>query len=214
MRVGMELALGAREGVKCHSEVWRAMAPKREIPLPHLKILEQSTDHPMSCAVPGCPFPGECRAPLSPQKLYEYQWFCRAHARAFNEAWNFFAGKSPGEIESHIRKDTIGDRPTRTYSLPPGMERIWRKRILRDFSFGRDQGEGDAFLSRSALPKDVRDALAVFGYGAFPGQDKLRARYRALAKEHHPDRHGGSPESEEKIKKINNAWRVLKDFPG
>ncbi|HAU29774.1 MAG TPA: molecular chaperone DnaJ [Rhodospirillaceae bacterium] len=190
------------------------MGHKKEIPLPHLEVLEKNQEKPMPCAVPGCLKLAECRAPLSPERIYEYQWFCREHARAFNEAWNYFSGKSPGEIEEHIRKDTIGDRPTRTYNLPPGMERIWRNKILRDFSLGGQEGEAPVFGKQAALPKEVRDALVVFGYTAFPGKEALRIRFRALVKEHHPDRHGGSPQSEENIKKINHAWQILKNFMG
>ena len=187
------------------------MVRKSTITLPPLEVLERGRKKHRPCAVEGCPMPGEFRAPISPEKLYEYQWFCLEHARAFNEKWNYFAGKSPGEIEAYLRGDAIGHRPTRNYSLPSGMESIWRRRILREFAFG--EGE-EAFSGMPRLPKDVREALAVFGYTGFPGKDKLRSRYRALVKEHHPDRHGGSRDAEEKIKKINLSWQVLKDFSG
>ena len=38
----------------------------------------------------------------------------------------------------------------------------------------------------------------------------VKARYKALVKEHHPDRHGGSRSSEEKLKAINLAYSTLK----
>jgi len=41
-------------------------------------------------------------------------------------------------------------------------------------------------------------------------QDDLRRCYRNLVKKYHPDANGGSPEAEEKIKRINEAYEVLK----
>lgn len=190
------------------------MGQKREIPLPHLDILDREADAVRPCSVPGCRNPAECKAPLSPDRLYEYQWFCREHARLFNEAWNFFDGKTAAEIEAHIRSDTIGQRPTRSYALPPGLERVWRSKILHEFAQDGDAGAGDSpFGPRpERMPKDVRDALAVFGYTEFPERDVLRRRYHELVKLHHPDHHAGSPHAEDAIKRINQAWHILKTY--
>lgn len=38
---------------------------------------------------------------------------------------------------------------------------------------------------------------------------EIKAAYRSLAKLHHPDKHGGSPEKERLFKKINEAYAVL-----
>src|SRR3954469_15701762 len=39
----------------------------------------------------------------------------------------------------------------------------------------------------------------------------IKAAYRSLAKEHHPDRKNGCKESEARFKAINEAYDVLKD---
>jgi curved DNA-binding protein CbpA len=39
---------------------------------------------------------------------------------------------------------------------------------------------------------------------------RLKARYKALVKLHHPDAHGGDKASEEKLKIINQAYATLK----
>ena len=39
----------------------------------------------------------------------------------------------------------------------------------------------------------------------------IHAAYRSLARKHHPDRTGGSPESEATMKDINAAYEVLSD---
>jgi len=39
---------------------------------------------------------------------------------------------------------------------------------------------------------------------------RLKARYKMLVKEHHPDAHGGDKAAEEKLKIINQAYATLK----
>ena len=45
--------------------------------------------------------------------------------------------------------------------------------------------------------------------GADP--ETIKAAYRKLAKEHHPDRHNGCSEREAQFKAINEAYDCLKD---
>jgi len=42
-------------------------------------------------------------------------------------------------------------------------------------------------------------------------QQDIKKTYRKLAMQHHPDRNGGNPESEEHLKEINEAYRILGD---
>ena len=62
--------------------------------------------------MPGCPLEGEYRAPKSRSQLRDYFWFCLDHVRAYNAAWDFYKGMSPGQIEAHLRDDTAWQRPT------------------------------------------------------------------------------------------------------
>jgi hypothetical protein len=61
---------------------------------------------PRPCDQPGCPEPGEYRAPADRRRLNDYKWFCLAHVRAYNAAWDFYKGLGPAEIEHEIRSDT------------------------------------------------------------------------------------------------------------
>jgi len=49
--------------------------------------------------------------------------------------------------------------------------------------------------------------------GVVRGADEatIKAAYRRLAKEHHPDRHNGCTDKEAQFKAINEAYDVLKD---
>ncbi len=41
-------------------------------------------------------------------------------------------------------------------------------------------------------------------------KERVKARYKALVKRHHPDANGGDKTSEERLKKINEAYSTLK----
>ena len=41
--------------------------------------------------------------------------------------------------------------------------------------------------------------------------EELKKAYRRLAKQHHPDVNGGSPEAEQRFKQIHEAYAVLQD---
>ena len=64
------------------------------------------------CDHPGCEAGGDFRAPKSRLELDRYYWFCLEHVRAYNVAWNYYAGMSDSEIEAEIRRDTVWQRPS------------------------------------------------------------------------------------------------------
>ena len=56
-----------------------------------------------------------------------------------------------------------------------------------------------------------QDYYDVLGVQRTAGPDAIKAAYRKLAKEHHPDRHNGCSEREAQFKAINEAYDCLKD---
>ncbi|SHF66076.1 DnaJ domain-containing protein [Desulfacinum infernum DSM 9756] len=56
-----------------------------------------------------------------------------------------------------------------------------------------------------------KDYYRILGVPRSASGEDIRRAYRRLAREHHPDRNEGSPESEERLKEINEAYRVLGD---
>ena len=56
-----------------------------------------------------------------------------------------------------------------------------------------------------------RDFYEVLGVGKTAGEKELKAAYRKLAKQFHPDANPGDKTAESKFKEINEAYDVLKD---
>jgi hypothetical protein len=133
---------------------------------------------------------------------------------------------SEPEIEAEIRRDTVWQRPSwklgERHGPAPGV---------RD-PFGVYDGKGDNGGGRRAnghpgghaggranghageaavrVASARAQALAVFDLEPPLTPVRLKARYKMLVKEHHPDAHGGDKAAEEKLKIINQAYATLK----
>ena len=154
------------------------------------------------CAWPGCDSEGDYRAPRSRDRLREFQWLCLEHVREFNRTWDFFAGMSQPEIDAHRHADVTWHRPTWRFGLP-GTGEHWQDmfelfgdepRVERPVQ--RPRSKAEAMMARLAL--EVGFTLA-----------ELKSRYKSLAKQHHPDLHGGDKAAEERLKLINEAYTYL-----
>src|SRR6201985_2007635 len=56
-----------------------------------------------------------------------------------------------------------------------------------------------------------RDYYEVLGVSRTSTEAELKAAFRKLAMQHHPDRNPGDSECEHKFKELNEAYDVLKD---
>lgn len=57
----------------------------------------------------------------------------------------------------------------------------------------------------------AKDLYEVLGVAKTATDTEIKKAYRKLAQEHHPDKHKGDKEIEQKFKEINNAYEVLSD---
>lgn len=164
------------------------------------------------CDMPGCKTAGEHKAPKA-RDLSDYYWFCMDHVREYNAAWNFFSGMSDKEVEDYVVRSMHGDRPTWRYDLDGAREDILRRATWKTYRFTEQEPPKD-FRARQAdgLTRNTPEFQALALLGLEPPVDLrvIKARYRDLAKKHHPDANNGSPQSEELLKSINMAYTILK----
>ena len=173
-----------------------------------------ATEHEVEtrlCDYPGCREAGLHRAPVSPDRLREYYWFCKDHVRDYNARWNYHSGRPQDDIEAQIRSDAVWNRPTWPMGAKKpksaGQSGPWRDPF--EF-FADDQQTGNG--RNGAVRDDGSDAshYRVLGLNAPVTLTALKARYKELAKQLHPDVNGGDKQAEDRLKRINQAYTALK----
>jgi len=125
---------------------------------------------------------------------------------------------SDGEIEAEIRHDTVWQRPSWRMGDRHGPGYAARIRdyfsmFSGDPGHSRDRHRRHGERARDAAQRALsarEQALAVFEIEPPFTPVRLKARYKALVKLHHPDAHGGDKVAEEKLKTINQAYATLK----
>ena len=171
------------------------------------------------CNAPGCPGHGEFKAPKSRESLRNYYWFCLDHIRAYNSAWDYFKGMSQGEIEQHMYNTMIWDRPTWHPAFASQVDARLKQRIYERFMDGEDAfadfkpgGSDDktSFSGLPSMPSPETEALTIMDLAPPVNWEQIHARYKQLAKKHHPDLTGNDKEAEELLKTVNLAYSVLK----
>lgn len=166
---------------------------------------------PRRCEHPGCAEAGLFRAPRD-RTLRDFLWFCLPHVRAYNAAWDFYKGMGPSEIEAALRADASWQRPSWPLGRLGGAARF-NPELLRDplSVLGQEAPTRRRRMREAeAAPPELRAALDLLGLPWPLDQAMLRARYKDLAKRHHPDATGGDRSAEEKLKDINRAYSLLR----
>ena len=167
------------------------------------------------CDHPDCQAEGEHRAPMSPQQLRKYYWFCLEHVREYNAAWNYCAGMSMEEIDEAVRDDVVWGRPT----WPMGLMRSGNRTNPENFEdpigvFEAGDEAGERARRERAQRAAMRGAKGkhyrILHLKPPVSLTALKARYKELAKRLHPDLNGGDKDAEERLKEINEAYAALK----
>lgn len=166
------------------------------------------------CEMPGCMESADHRAPKD-RSLKDYYWFCTEHVQEYNKAWNFFSGMSMADVEDYINQSTIWDRPTKRYDTAATAEAIknkaWQTYNFTDQAPPKDK-YGSSSYGYSSVNKNTPEfeSMVIMGLEPPLDLDKIKERYRVLAKKYHPDVNREDPEAEELLKRINMAYTVLK----
>jgi len=185
-----------------------------------------------TCQWPGCEQPAAYRAPLSPERLHEYRWYCLAHVRAYNKAWNFFEGCAEEEIDAQARSDRSSARPTWRFGHGPRIAvrhwphaegQAWARWGFADplevlgEAATRNPGTpaGSSARRFRCLTRNERCAMDRLGLPhEVESLSEVRARYRELVKDLHPDMNGGKRADESRLASVIRAWDVLKNSRG
>lgn len=174
------------------------------------------------CEEPGCPQPGEFRAPAGEARQPsdrpgEYRWMCLEHVRAFNARYNYFSGMSTEEIYDAQRPLAGWERETRAFNTTGGADRPPR---WADFS---DPLDAIGARWRGAMPAERKDgrplsgrdreALKTLALDTDCDRTALRKRYSELVRKYHPDRNGGDRSHEAALSRVIEAYQQLKGSP-
>ncbi len=151
---------------------------------------------------------GEYKAPKSRDSLRDFHWFCLDHVRAYNASWDYYKGMAPEEIEMELRADSSWQRPSWPLGQQGKQARLDEalEAELHAFAFGpRPKAR-----TRQDIPAELRDALGIFGLAWPVTFTAVKAKYKELAKLHHPDANNGSKQAEEMLKSVNLAYATLR----
>ena len=173
------------------------------------------------CSWEGCEEAGGYRAPVGRGREGEYRNFCLEHVRTYNKSYNYFAGMSEAAVEAFQRDAIIGHRPT--WTMGPERARTSRAEWsgLYDNPFDlfddgpaagghRRAQQAPERRPRRHIPPAARKALDSLGLDETASARDIKARYKALVKEHHPDANRGDRSCEDRLRGVIAAYTVLK----
>jgi len=180
-----------------------------------------------ACEWPNCAAPATHRAPKGRLREREYWRFCLEHVREYNHAYNFFAGMSAEDIGRYQKEAVVGHRPTWKMGMSGGRpsSRSHSSRFHSEFTsaddpfgifreFGAAGGARQESRRGPTESRTVRNAerkaLDALGLEADASTHEVKARFKTLVKQHHPDANGGDRSSEDRLREIIQAYKYLK----
>ena len=138
------------------------------------------------CDREGCNAAGDRPAPKAPNSPERWM-FCEAHAAEYNKGWNYFAGLTPEEAAKRAAEEESGAS-------------AFRKSAHYQWA-----GPGDGSRSRDEMR--ALDALELDPDADFAA---VKAAYRRLAKEFHPDVNRDDAEAAKRFQQVQAAYDVLR----
>jgi hypothetical protein len=139
-----------------------------------------------NCDRAGCEAPGDRPAPKAPNSP-ERWYFCEAHAAEYNKNWDYFAGLDAEAAAAREADESAGAS------------------AFRQAGHWQWGGPGDGSRSRDEMR--ALDALELESDAAF---NDVKAAYRRLAKENHPDVKPGDAEAATRFQQVKAAYDVLR----
>ena len=187
----------------------------------------QAREAAVMCEWPDCKNKAPHRAPKGRANDKEYWHFCLNHVREYNQSYNFFQGMNADAVARYQKDALTGHRPTwkmgaNTSSKKgkgnPEAELEGAADPFNMFSELNGRGRWRPGPGAGAEPKSEtrkvfnaeRKALLVMGLGTDATLETVKAKYKALVKQHHPDANGGDRSTEDRLIEIIKAYNYLK----
>jgi hypothetical protein len=172
----------------------------------------------LRCEHPGCDAAGEHRAPKGRGQEGQYWRFCLDHVRAYNQSYNYFAGMTDDAVQAYQKDAMIGHRPT--WSMGVNGAAAHARPHGPDAGFSYDDPLGvfrAAQAARRPSPEPqprvgpvARRAFEALGLEETADKPTVKARYKQLVKQFHPDANGGDRSLEGRLQEIIKAYNTLK----
>lgn len=166
------------------------------------------------CDMPGCEHEAEFRAPKD-RSLDGHYIFCQQHITEYNKAWDYFSGMAQHDIEDHIIRSNLWDRPTWKFkSGKENAEEYLRTKTWQFYHY-TDKNPDEEQKSYNFTPHYAKDtpeheAMAIMGLQPPLDLPSIKAKYKELVKRYHPDINHGDKKAEEMLKSINMSYTILK----
>ena len=157
-----------------------------------------------------CKKVGKYKAPIEKDNSKNFKWLCEEHIKLFNKSWNYFDGMSQNEIESFLKSDLTWHRPTQKFSSMDNFFNIlWNNALGDKFKIFKEGGSAHVNNGNKLCEKD-KDAFIIMGLEFSSDWTTIQQKFKTLVKKFHPDKHSGSKQYEDKLKKITLAYSHLK----
>jgi hypothetical protein len=186
------------------------------------RVREQVT----MCGWPDCKKAGPHRAPKGRGQEREYWNFCIDHVREYNATYNYFSGMSDDAVARYQKDALTGHRPTWKMGANSGVKGNAKPEDLEGaadpfsvFSELNGRGrwrpgpEAEAKPEARKVFNAERKALQVMGLTGSATTEDIKAKYKMLVKQHHPDANGGDRSTEDRLIEIIKAYNYLKTVP-
>jgi len=163
------------------------------------------------CNVNGCNMEAKYKAPSSPDELDNYIWFCLQHIKEYNKKWNFFANMSADEIEEFLENDIIGHRKTKKMAANNKyFENVSR---ISESIFASFKGIDKSSINSGLISSKYLNALAIIGIdNKNVTLEEIKTKFKRIVKELHPDTVGENKNNTEKLTKVLEAYKILKEY--
>jgi hypothetical protein len=171
------------------------------------------------CEWQGCGRAGGYRAPKGRLHEGKYYNFCLDHVRDYNKSYNYFAGMADNDIAAYQRSAATGHRPT--WTMAADRSRTWGTAAAASWADGladpfgifggpRRPHEAKAPASERPLMELERRSFRVLDLDGGETGAEIKARYKSLVKLLHPDANGGDRSTEDRLRKIIQAYHYLR----